>query len=188
MDHRSWFQAVMRARSVVTITALVGLALGVSGAWAGSLARPAKPRVLKLNWVEHRTAAQFPVAMTFKVTNVTLGIKAWSVRGSFTNRSTKAIRVIRHPEMADYALFSFALAVPYYIQSGYSKRASVRALLASYARPTFPQVLRPGQSWSGVFGGPGLPPKGKLINVVFGVFSVPGEPEWSWITTHAFKR
>jgi len=31
-------------------------------------------------------------------------------------------------------------------------------------------------------------PKGKLINVVFGVFSVPGEQDWSWITQNAFKR
>ena len=155
---------------------------------ARPVAQPAKPRVIKLNWVEQRSAAQFPVAMTFKVKEVRIGKKAWSVRASFTNRSTKTIRITRHPEMADYALFSFALGVPYYIQAGYSRRASLRALLASYARPLYPMFLRPGQSWSGVFGGPGVPPKGKLINVVFGVFSVPGEQDWSWITTHAFKR
>lgn len=174
------------ARIAGALTAAV--LVGAAGASAKPLAQPAKPRVIKLNWIEQRTATYFPIAMTFRVREVTLGKKAWSVRASLTNRSTKAIRITRHSEDADYTLYSFALGVPYYIQAGISKRPSLTPLNASYARPTFPTFPRPGKSWSGVFGGPGLPPRGKLINVVFGVFSVPGEQEWSWITEHAFKR
>jgi hypothetical protein len=56
----------------------------------------------------------------------------------------------------------------------------------TYAKPTVPTSLRPGQTWTGVFGGPGRPLRGKLINVTFGYFQVGGRG-FSWITTHAFK-
>jgi hypothetical protein len=173
-------------RRIAVLGAAVAVTIDATAS-AQPLVTKARPRVLELNWVEQRSNTSFPIAMTYKVKRVTIGKKAWSVRASFTNRSKKAILITRHSENADYTLFSFALAVPSYIQSGAGPRPTVTSLNASYARPTFPTFLLPGRTWNGVFGGPGLPPKGKLINVVFGVFSAPGEQEWSWITDHAFK-
>jgi hypothetical protein len=168
--------------------AAVAVAVAPSAA-AQPLAPEAKPRVIKLNWVEQRSALFFPTTpMTFKVKDVTLTARAWSVHTSFTNRSKKTIRISRKPA-AHYAAYSFGLGVPeVQTQPGFTN-TGLTPLKATYARPTLPQTLRPGRTWSGVFGGPGLPPKGKLINVTFGVFSAAGEEkEWSWVTDHGFKR
>jgi len=147
----------------------------------------AQAQTIKLNWVEQRSATYFPVAMTFKVKDVTLGKKAWSVRASFTNRSRKAIRITRTPT-TQYSYLRFGLGVPAVrTQPGFTN-TGLEPMTATYAKPAIPPFLRSGRTWSGVFGGPGLPPKGKLIHVTFGVFTAAGERDWSWVTDHGFKR
>jgi hypothetical protein len=182
LANRSRLQAVIP----LAVAVVFAVVLGTQTASAHPLAQNAKPRVIKLNWVEQRSATYFPIAMTFKVKDVTLTRKAWSLRASFTNRSKKAIRISRKPG-AYYAAYSFGLGVPEVrTQPGFTS-TGLRPLKATYAKPALPQLLRAGQTWSGLFGGPGLPARGKLINVTFGVFSVPGEKEWSWVTNNSFK-
>jgi hypothetical protein len=140
---------------------------------------------LKLNWVEQRTKAYYTsTPMTFKVKDVVLVSRNWSVHASFTNRSTAAIRI--RPSLGNY----FA---PYNFGLGWSAGGGQQldVVRYSFARPVFPKQLRPGQTWSGVFGGRGQLPNGLIINVIFGPFYPPTAPqtvkEFNWITSHAFK-
>ncbi len=175
------------ARSRIPGRGTLRRALGCAAGLALVLVPSAQARTIKLNWVEQRSATYFPVAMTFKVKDVTITKAAWSVHATFTNRSKKTIRISRKPA-AYYARYSFGLGIPNVVRQPGFVNTELETLNATYAKPAFPKQLRAGQIWTGVFGGPGLPPTGKLINVTFGVFSAPGiDKEWSWVTDHAFK-
>ena len=147
----------------------------------------ARPKTLKLNWVEQASATYYPAALTFKVQTVTLGVRAWSVRASVTNRSTKTIRIVKAVTIAapryqyPFSLLFAPICKPPNIS------CQLEVLAATYFKPAKPPQLRPGQTWTGTFGGPNLPPIRKLINVGFGEFVV-GDKSFSYITTHAFKR
>jgi hypothetical protein len=151
------------------------LVVGMTLAFASS----ASAKTLKLNWVEQRSKAYYPTTpMTFKVKDVvTVGTK-WSVHAAFTNRSTVHIR-IRRTLGNYYAPLDFGLT---WAHGG---------LQYSFAKPAIPKQLRPGQTWSGVFGGRGRLPKDLLISVAFGPFYPPNAPqtvkEFNWVTQHNFK-
>jgi len=150
----------------------------------------ASAKTLTLNWVEQRSTAYYAEAMTFKVKDVTIGLRAWSVHASFTNRSQVTLRIRR--TLGDYyASYDFGLGWANCTNPGGFASCGLQTLKYTYAKPVFPKQLLPRQTWSGVFGGPGIPTHGLLINVVFGVFLPPGAPqtakEFDYITTHAFK-
>jgi hypothetical protein len=144
-------------------------------------------QTLRLNWVEQRSKVYYSsTPMTFRVKDVVLQRTSWAVHGSFTNRSGVVLR-IRRSLGSYYAAYDFGLAW----SSGLGAGHDLEELRYSFARPRFPAQIRPGQSWSGVFGGRGHPPSGRLVYVVFGTFFPPGAPyntkEFDWVTAHAFK-
>ncbi len=162
------------------------VAAGVLATAAG-----ADARTIRLNWVEQRSADYFPQAMTFKVKDVVLTTKAWSVHASFTNRSKVTLKI--GPSLGtNYALYTFGLGWGHCVPNGPGSTCGLATLKYTYAKPKVPTSVGPGQTWSGVFGGPGRPAKGKLINVIFGTFYPPGSPangvkEFDWVSSHAFK-
>lgn len=159
------------------------------------LATPASAdaRTISLNWVEQRSKTYYAsTPMTFKVKDVVLTTKAWSVHASFTNRSKLTLKIA--PPVGDYyAPHNFGLGWASCVQGSLGPECGLKTLDYTYAKPKFPKLLEPGQTWSGVFGGPGRPVKGKLINVIFGTFFPPGAPqkdgakEFDWVSSHAFK-
>jgi hypothetical protein len=165
------------------------VALVAAGVLATAAAADA--RTIPLNWVEQRSADYFPYPMTFKVKDVVLTAKAWSVHASFTNRSKVSLKIA--PPFGDYyAPHTFGLGWASCVQGSLGPECGLKTLDYTYAKPKFPRQLQPRQTWSGVFGGLGRPPKGKLIYVTFGTFFPPGSPangvrEFSWDSSHAFK-
>lgn len=177
----------MRLPAVAGLLAIAALAAAPAAPSAGA-------RTIKLNWVEQRSKAYYAdTPMTFKIRDVTLTARAWSLHASFTNHSELILKVGRPTGRGNfYAPYGFGLGWGQGLASGAST-TTLETLKNNYARPAFPKELRPGQTWSGVFGGFGVPPKGLVIYVTFGLFYPPGAPnngvkEFSWITQHAFKR
>ena len=164
-------------------------AVAVAAAPAASaqpLATEAKPLVIRLNWVDRTTLDFGYQPMTFKVTSVTISPAAWSVRASVTNRWSRPIRIARpidtHPPQYAFGLGWAPKCEPPSISCPLDVRRR------TYTKPTLLNTLRPGQTWTGVFGGPGRPPRGRLINVTFGYFVPAGKSDgFSWISQRAFK-
>lgn len=151
-----------------------------------ALAPAVQARTIKLNWVDRVTSDFGYQPMTFKVASVTITARAWSVRGSVTNRSKRAVRIARpapgYPQQYAFGL-GWASACP---PPNTACRLDTRRW--TYAKPALPSRLRPGQRWEGVFGGPGVVPRGTLVNVTFGRFVPAGETQgFNWITQRAFK-
>lgn len=154
------------------------------------LAPAASAKTITLNWVEQRSSDYYATPMTFKVKDVVLTAKAWAVHASFTNRSKVGLKI--GPSLGDsYAAWNFGLGWPFCVQGTLGPECGQKTLTYTYAKPKIPSLLRPRQTWSGVFGGPGRPVRGKLISVIFGTFFPPGAPhfakEFDWVTSHAFK-
>jgi hypothetical protein len=169
--------------------AVVAIALAASAVTSAAVAADGK--TLRLNWVD-TTPSNRP-AMTFKVASVTLTPRAWSVRATIVNRSKEPAEIVRadaraYPHQYNFAVAWFSACPPhaYSCERGINSWPSLRA---AYAKPALPKELGPGESWSGVFGGPGLPPQGKLVYVTFGtfVFRLRGTA-LGWITNGSFKR
>lgn len=145
----------------------------------------AAAKILTLNWVEKASGDQYPAAMTFRVKSVTLTRKSWATHASFTNRSSKTIRIVKptdtYPPEYTFGLGWASACKPPAIACALDTRNR------TYSKPSLPTLLRPGQTWSGVFGGPGLPKKGLLVYVLFGHFLLPDGKDFDWITTHSFR-
>lgn len=167
------------------------VALGAAALIVSTPAAAGPIRTIKLNWTERTVGSRPP--MTFKVTSVTLARHAWSVRATITNRSRAGARIRSADERAFPHQYNFAVAwfnsCPPHAYSCERGINSWPSLHATYAKPALPKELGPGESWSGVFGGPGLPPQGKLIYVTFGTFVFRSQgTAVGWITNGSFKR
>jgi hypothetical protein len=150
-------------------------------------ASTASAKTVRLNWAERMTGDYGYLPMTFKVRSVDLRRNAWAARASVTNRSRRTIRVVR-PTDTYPQQFGFGLAHGYVPDCPSNARCGLAVLRATYARPRLPQALRPGQTWSGTFGGPGLPPRGWPVNVTFGYFFVSRQQRFSYVTQRSFRR
>jgi hypothetical protein len=162
------------------------IALCVLAALVLALAPGAQARTITINWVE-RTSADFGYQpMTFKVTTVVITAKAWAVRASVTNRSRRALNIVA-PADTYPPQYTFGLGWGKPCAEG-THGCGLQTLRRTYSKPALPRTLRPGQTWKGVFGGPGKPVRGKLINVTFGFFVAAGEQDgFSWISQRSFR-
>lgn len=164
--------------------AVVAIALAASAVTSAAVAADGK--TLRLNWVD--TTPSYKPAMTFKVASVTLTPKAWSVHATIVNRSKAPAQVVRPDPRMYPSQYGFSL-----LWAGPCPPPSIGCRLAelqpTYSKPPLPTTLAAGKSWTGVFGGPGLPPKGKLVWIGFGyfVFRADGKTV-GWVTSSAFKR
>jgi hypothetical protein len=100
---------------------------------------------------------------------------SWGVAATFKNTSGKTLTVTNE----------FALAL--FTSASDTNPAHAKILLASQFQPARARVLKPGQIWSGAFGGAGAIPKGTYVRVVFGRFSGPGVKAFDWATDHVHK-
>lgn len=146
----------------------------------------AQARTIKLNWVDRISADFGYLPMTIAVRQVVITPRAWAVHASITNRSRKAIRIAK-PIVSHPPQYTFGLGwAPKCPPPSFSCKLETRDF--TYAKPPFPGILRPGQTWKGVYGGPGRPAKGKLIYGTFGYFVPAGARDgFSWLTQNAFK-
>lgn len=141
-----------------------------------ALALPASAAPRQLAWQEAFTA-KGTTLMTFTVSSVTIRHRRWAVAGSVKNTSTQPI----------------TLARKYFGLRFYRTRRANAGTFNRFRRarriaPAFPTVLRPDQTWTGIFAGRGRHPRTRRwVRISFGSFrridpSLP--PIWSWITDH----
>ena len=145
------------------LTLVLALALALPAA--------ASAATVPLGWNE--TA---PKLMLFRVVALNVGSDGtWAVAATFKNVSGKQLAVANE----------FALAL--FKSPTDQNPAHATIYLASQFQPARAQVLKPGQVWSGAFGGAGKVPKGSYVRVVFGRFSGPGVKPFDWATDHYRK-
>jgi hypothetical protein len=130
---------------------------------------------VKLDWREQIKDANGHVAMTFRVHGLVVDKTGWAVAITFRNVSGKPVRVT-----PDFGLALYKTSKP-------GGRPD-RFLPAAQSKP---RTLAPGARWTGAIGGPGKPPVGMYVRVVFGHFAglaIAGFPTgFVWITDHAYR-
>jgi hypothetical protein len=132
---------------------------------------------VKLDWSEQIKDANGHVAMTFRVHGLVVDKTGWAVAITFRNVSGKPVRIT-----PDFGLALYKTGKP-----GHPDRF----LPAAQSKPNLPRTLAPGARWTGAVGGPGKPPVGMYVRVVFGHFTglaIAGFPTgFVWITDHAYR-
>lgn len=123
-----------------------------------------------LGWNE-----QAGTVMLFRVVAIKIDNGSWGVAATFKNTSGKTLTVTNE----------FALAL--FKSPSDHNPAHAKFLLASQFQPARAKTLKPGQVWSGAFGGPGTIPHGTYVRVIFGHFSGPGVKGFDWATDHYRK-
>jgi hypothetical protein len=142
------------------------------------LAVPAAASEVKLDWREQIKDGHGRVVMTFRVHGLVVDKTGWAAAITFRNLSSHRVRI--SPDFG-LALYRTRTATPH----------PDRFSAATRTRPAMPGSLAPGGRWTGAVGGPGKPPAGMYVRVVFGHFTglaVPGLSEgFTWITDHAYR-
>ena len=150
------------------------------------LAPPAKPRTIRLGWLERYRAAQF----TLRVDRLVIGDDGWSARVSMTNGSRTPYRLDQRT--VGLVLLDTATRAELERLTGNLTHAPP-ALRPECASPPPPPALGPGASWTGTISGPDVLRAGSVVRVLFGPFSAAGERFRSevqgvlWVTDHSVR-
>lgn len=153
-------------------------------------ATKAPPRSAKLHWREaYGLKAE---RLVFAVERLEVRSDGWEAEVSVAN-DTKSAFEVSPPAERTFGLMVF----------GTGDQAELDRLNASGELPALrpalefdpplPRALVPGETWSGTISAPGALPDGRWVRVVFGVFTVSGEPpagmqpRVSWITDAAYE-
>ncbi len=133
---------------------------------------------VKLDWREQIKDSSGRVVMTFRVHGLVVDKNGWAAAITFRNLGERRVQI--NPD--------FGLAL--YKTKKLTARPD-RFLPATSSKPTMPARLDPGKRWTGAVGGPGKPPVGMYVRVIFGHFSglaIDGYPDgFVWITDHAYR-
>ncbi len=158
----------MRRLALLPVLALVLLAPAANAAAAD----------VKLDWREQIKDSRGRVVMTFRVHGLVVDKSGWAAAITFRNVGKRTVRITPDFGLALYTTNTIA-------------NHPRRYLPAASSKPTMPARLAPGKRWTGAIGGPGKPPVGMYVRVVFGHFSglaIKGYPDgFVWITDHAYR-
>jgi hypothetical protein len=142
------------------------------------LAAPAAATDVRLDWREQIKDGRGHVVMTFRVHGLVVDKTGWAAAITFRNLSAHRIRI-----SPDFGLALYKTRTP----GDHPDRFSA----ATRTQPEMPGSLAAGARWTGAVGGPGKPPSGMYVRVVFGHFSglaLPGLPNgFTWITDHVYR-
>jgi hypothetical protein len=181
--------ATMKARRAALLAA--GL-LAVSGDTVAATPNQATATIRFENWVERSPNGYGWRPMTFRIHSVTATRRGWSIRAVVRNRTRQVIR-IRSEARNPYALgrstdFGIAEPGPTCDPQPYEPPCRYVERRATIFRPrAFGRSLRPGESWTGTFGGYGSLRRGVSYYVWFGVFVPERGAPFSWLTQRAFR-
>jgi hypothetical protein len=112
--------------------------------------------------------------MVFRVQTLQFGPQGWSVEGSVVNRTKQAVRIVFAHEAAGHNAFGLYA----FESNGF--------LNETHAHPPVPELLLPGDSWSGTFSGPDRIARGARIHVQFGQFAPDSGGRFLFITDHTY--
>jgi hypothetical protein len=159
-------------RPILAAVAIV-LSLAAAQATAGQ-----DTRLIRLNWTEHRDESYLP--MRFHVAWVRIAGNRWTVGASFTNLSKTALRIESEQQACGKPSPCYGFSI---VKTG----DAYHSLVATTSTPI---RIKPGATWSGVFGGSGASrlQRGVRLYISFGYFVVPATGYgFSWLTQHSFR-
>jgi len=148
----------------------------LAAAGCGSASAPvARPQTVELGWHENCGTRDEPIPISTRRLVVANG--RWSVDLSFRNGTRATLNVIRphHAGGTYFGLEPFKTASLREVRSRAEIGAAKPRAIADRFRPAKPGLLRPGESWSGSFAGPGALPAGTPLRVVLGRFVPEGK-------------
>jgi hypothetical protein len=160
--------------------ALVVLVL--SGCGSVTRVHPAAPQTIALGWRESDGG------LTYSVRSIAVTEDGWRVEASVTNRRRDALDVL-YPHLAGHTRFGLIVSTHRELPSTDRFADLETPFFEQEEHPPVPTTLQPGESWRGVFSGPGRPPRGTYIRVTFGRFVPPGRPAEGFhlVTRHVVR-
>ncbi len=169
----------IRAGVLFAVLAMLVIPAALDAATAGA------PKTLRVNWTGSRTFGEGSVA--FRVTRIVVDSSGWTVTAQLANRTDRALGVNRRaPESfrsCRMGLISFTR-----VKQTHGTLYGNEQLPATSSEPRLPATVLPGGSWHGTFHGRGALPRGTLLYVCLGYFTLPGEQlGFSWISDLGFR-
>jgi len=109
----------------------------------------------------------------FRVRTIRIAPSGWSVSGAVVNRTKEPLQIVYGHESAGH--------------NGFGIRIDEAAAHALRSRPEIPNLLRPGEGWTGTFAGPDGLARGTLVHVQFGQFATSQGYRFTWVTDRAYR-
>lgn len=165
------------------------LALALAGCGAAperpTLAPPAKPRTIELDWNEPFRSAGF----VFRVERLVIGDDGWRVTVSVENDSRSSYRIGR--QSVGLVLLETETKKELQELTDGLERAPP-SLRPDRVTPRAPALLRPGQVWKAEFESSVVLRTGSVVRVLFGPFTRIGargreSADVLWVTDHAVR-
>jgi hypothetical protein len=152
------------------LTSLVAAALVLAAGCGGSDGRFAGPQVVRLGW--HENCGTQADALPIETRRLVQTKTRWRLDLSFRNETRVGLNVIRphFPGGTKFGLDVFRTTSPAEVRRRAELGRTTPDLLADRFRPRKPELLAPGDRWTGSFSGPGRLPAGVPIRVVLGRF------------------
>jgi hypothetical protein len=162
--------------------AVLALGLALAGCGRATHIDAAAPQVLHLDWYET------DAGLSYSVRSIALTADGWRVEASVANRRATAIDVV-FPHQAGHTKFGLIVSTRRELPRTNQFAALRTPFFEQDERPPVPTTLGPGESWSGVFSGPGRPPQGAYLRVTFGRFVPPERPSdaFALVTRHVVR-
>jgi hypothetical protein len=159
---------------------------GCSGIERSTLAPPAEPRTIELNWVERDRFTGF----SYRVERLSVGDHGWRAAIGVTNGSKSAYRLGRGS--VGLVLLDTASQAEVRALTDDLTRAPP-ALTPTRVAPDPPPVLGPGAAWAAEITGSEVLREGSVVRVLFGPYSRVGARDVTasgtvlWVTEHAVR-
>lgn len=150
-----------------------------------TLAPPAVPRTIELDWVERDQATGF----TYRVERLAIAEDGWRLTASLTNGSRSAYRL--DERSIGLVLLDTQTRAELRRLTGNLSHAPP-ALKPTAASPPPPPALGPGASWSGTLSGSEELRQGSVVRVLFGPLSSierfrSEAQDVLWVTDHSVR-
>jgi hypothetical protein len=177
-----------RATGFAVTAAILG-ALVLPG--AAAQAEPTTPApTIRFKWVEHSPHAYGWLPMTFRIRSVTIDRRGWSVRALIVNRSRQRISIRTQNRSATlwrHQYFAVWGPGPQCEDGPYERCGYTRHEATRFGPRPYGVTLRPGEAWSGTFGGPQRLRRRVRYYLSFGVFVPERGDAFSWLTQRSFR-
>jgi hypothetical protein len=162
------------------------LVLG-AGCGGSSTTPPARARTIALDW--HEETGRAGASMIVDVRRLVVRPNGWTVTASVTNETHVTMTIGRphHPGETEFGVLVLDTARLKDIH------AAGPGVFASHGGPPAPFALRPGETWSGTFSGPGRLVAGRYVRVELGPVTTVGPPQpgvpwrFRYITDHVMR-
>lgn len=158
-----------------------------AGCGANSASSPARARTIALDW--HELTGHPGARMIVDVRRLVVRPNGWSVAAAVKNDTQVTMTIERphHPGETEFGVLVLGSRKPSDVD------AAGPGVFATHVVPRAPVALRPRETWSGTFSGPGRLSSGRYVRVELGRFTTVGPPQrgvpsrFRYITDHVLR-